>query len=70
MKKTLIIIGLGLTLGIIGFIQGSLYGGNHGCFTTFMGMRGYEACGNLFGLIGLGLGIGLGVLIVTKKPRQ
>lgn len=66
MKRFFLPIKFGFLFGIISLLIGTMYGAKYGCFTTFFGMQGYEACGNIFAITGIIAGIILGIFKLKK----
>jgi hypothetical protein len=58
---------LTLVSGIAGMLIGALYGGNYATNFVFMGVRGYEATGQLGMILGLVLGAGLSIRYLHKQ---
>jgi hypothetical protein len=58
---------LTLVSGIAGMLIGALYGGNYATNFVFMGVRGYEATGQLGMILGLVLGCGLSIRYLHKQ---
>lgn len=63
----LIIFSIGL--GLFGVAAGATFGGNYGCI-EYSGVSGYEACGLLFGQIGLGIAIIVSVVALIKSYKK
>jgi hypothetical protein len=64
--KFVIISFFGLTLGVLGMLVGALIGGNFATGFQLLGVRGYEATGQ----VGLILGAALGVLICWRRIKD
>ena len=58
---------LTLGSGIAGTLIGVLYGGNYATDFVFMGVRGYEATGQLGGILGLVLGCALSIRFLRQE---
>ena len=69
MLRYLGVIILGLIFGLIGLVAGTLMGGNYFTEFEFLGVRGYEALGQVSFIIGTLIGLVSGWwLLVHRKP--
>jgi hypothetical protein len=61
--------GIGLAAGIAGLLVGALFGGNFATEFTFIGLRGYEATGQVGLLLGAALGLYAGWRLLFPQKK-
>ena len=61
------VVASGLFFGVVGLLLGAYIGGNFAQDFTFLGVRGYEATGQLGFILGCVMGIAVGISFLRNR---